>query len=93
MTYVAKPEMQLSWPEVFNDPYMDYHPDMPALQRRGVALADQLAGWGNCMAGGKPPEGFGQAMVALSKFTGVTTLEKALKATVEWQAEWKETTT
>lgn len=76
--------MQMIWPEIFDDPDMDFFPGVSADKRKGAALGIQLVGWANCMAGAKPPKGFGKAMAALSIFTGVSGLHDVTEAAKAW---------
>lgn len=61
------------WPKVFTKPNYDYAKEFHnAKERRAVALANGLTGWGICMGGGKPPKLFGKAMVIIGQVLGIT---------------------
>ena len=73
------------WPDIFANPDMPYRLEDGKHERRGAALADALTGWANAMAGSRPPETFGAAMVRLHEITGCLTPEETMQAAKEWR--------
>lgn len=78
--------MEWQWPKIFDNPEMDYHSDLSDSDRRGAALADQLAAWGLCHAAAPRPENFGEVMVRLSEISGATTPDQVSAAAKQWLA-------
>ena len=60
-------ETAYQWPRVIVDSGYEYVGEN--IKER--ALADGLMAWGICMAGNKPPDNFGLAMVKIGKIVGV----------------------
>ena len=65
------------WPEIFINENFVYpkNTKLPA-----VAIADGLAGWGNCHAGAEPPKNFGKGMAKINKIVGITTPDELIAA-------------
>lgn len=80
-----------AWPDVVNNPPKtpeEYRPEITDEHRRkGAAIADQLSAWAGCMAGNKPPEGFGWAMATLSQISGAATPEQCSAAADQWHKD------
>lgn len=53
------------WPEVFMTGKL-------TSQDERSAIADGLVGWANCQMGSKPPEKFGEGMVAIGQLLGIS---------------------
>ena len=79
------------WPEIFTDPDKPFHPELSEHDRLGAALATQLIGWANCMAGNRAPKKFGYGMLALRKITGVSHEDDISEAAAKWQAKGAKT--
>lgn len=75
-------EIVRKWPRVIVDP--DYEYTGENIKER--ALADGLSAWGVCMAGNKPPENFGFAMVKIGKIVGVlATPENLMEVSLDYR--------
>ena len=80
------------WPEVFSQSIDEpFGPDLSVWQRKGHALANQLAAWANCHAGKslgyQIPENFGEVMAKLGGITGALTPEDCSEAAAKWHRE------
>ena len=70
------------WPRVIVDPNYEYAGE----NIREQALADGLSAWGICMAGNKPPQNFGLAMVKIGKIVGVlATPENLMEVAIDFK--------
>lgn len=73
----------ITWDEVFNTGKIDY-PNTH--EGTGAAIATGLCGWANCMMGNKPPENFGNGMVALGQFLAISPTADGFKeAADKWE--------
>ena len=68
-------QINAEWNDVFTTGKIDSLLDQAepcSNEAKALACATALEAWANCMMGNKPPENFGLGMIALAKWSGLS---------------------